>query len=151
MSLSEQARLLKTYLTIAEIASEPEHTHAHSHSNPSGLTHREPLGLEHSHSHDSPSNLHTHEHVGPQRAPVPQRQRSRYRPTEADMDKLRSTVKQFVRDWSVEVRVRGKEVIERLNAYAVVTHQGKEERESCYAPMKEALLEQFKDIPEEER
>ncbi|KAF7335718.1 N2227-domain-containing protein [Mycena venus] len=32
------------------------------------------------------------------------RNRRRYKPTDFDMDKLRSTLKQFVRDWSVEVR-----------------------------------------------
>jgi len=46
------------------------------------------------------------------------------------MDKLRSTLKQFVRDWSEE---------------------GLEEREVCYVPMKEALLQHFSDIPSAER
>lgn len=46
------------------------------------------------------------------------------------MDKLRSTLKQFVRDWSAE---------------------GKEERETSYGPMKDALLAHFSDIPKEER
>ncbi|KAI0791475.1 N2227-like protein-domain-containing protein [Irpex lacteus] len=40
------------------------------------------------------------------------------RPTDADMDKLRSTIKQFVRDWSEE---------------------GKVERDVCYKPMIDAL------------
>lgn len=46
------------------------------------------------------------------------------------MDKLRSTLKQFVRDWSAE---------------------GQEERETSYGPMKDALLAHFSDIPKEER
>lgn len=46
------------------------------------------------------------------------------------MDKLRSTLKQFVRDWAKE---------------------GKIERDACYEPMKEALIEHFKDVPESER
>ncbi|KIO16385.1 hypothetical protein M407DRAFT_246994 [Tulasnella calospora MUT 4182] len=46
------------------------------------------------------------------------------------MDKLRSTLKQFVRDWS---------------------EQGKPERDMCYKPMIDALLEHFSDIPQEER
>ncbi|KIY53912.1 N2227-domain-containing protein [Fistulina hepatica ATCC 64428] len=54
----------------------------------------------------------------------------RYKSTEFDMDKLRSTLKQFVRDWSTE---------------------GQEERETTYAPMKEALLEHFSGISEEDR
>lgn len=46
------------------------------------------------------------------------------------MDKVRSTLKQFVRDWSVE---------------------GKSERDGCYEPIKEALVVHFSDIPEQER
>jgi carnosine N-methyltransferase len=46
------------------------------------------------------------------------------------MDKLRSTIKQFVRDWSAE---------------------GSTEREACYQPMKDALVTHFADIPPEER
>jgi carnosine N-methyltransferase len=46
------------------------------------------------------------------------------------MDKLRSTIKQFVRDWSAE---------------------GSAERETCYQPMKDALVTHFADIPPEER
>jgi len=46
------------------------------------------------------------------------------------MEKLRSTIKQFVRDWSEE---------------------GREERDACYQPMKDALVEHFSDIPAEER
>ncbi|KAJ4490072.1 N2227-domain-containing protein [Lentinula aciculospora] len=80
------------------------HSHSHSHSHSS-----------HSHSH---SQSHSHS------------PRKKYKPTEFDMDKLRSTLKQFVRDWSVE---------------------GQEERETSYGPMKNALLEHFSDIPKEER
>ncbi|KAG7096057.1 hypothetical protein E1B28_006738 [Marasmius oreades] len=71
----------------------------------------------HSHSHD-------HEHSS---AP---RKSNKYRPNEGDMDKVASTLKQFVRDWSEE---------------------GKEEREMSYGPMKEALLAHFHDVPERER
>ncbi|KAK0499129.1 N2227-like protein [Armillaria luteobubalina] len=46
------------------------------------------------------------------------------------MDKLRSTLKQFVRDWSEE---------------------GKEEREACYGPMKDALLHHFASSSDEDR
>ncbi|KIM53992.1 hypothetical protein SCLCIDRAFT_137704 [Scleroderma citrinum Foug A] len=48
--------------------------------------------------------------------------KQRYNPTEFDMDKLRSTLKLFVRDWS---------------------HDGKPERDACYEPMKEALMTYF--------
>ncbi|KAF8879826.1 N2227-like protein-domain-containing protein [Infundibulicybe gibba] len=50
--------------------------------------------------------------------------------TKFDMDKLRSTLKQFVRDWSEE---------------------GKEERDNCYKPMEDALLEHFADISPADR
>lgn len=46
------------------------------------------------------------------------------------MDKVRSTLRQLVRDWSEE---------------------GKEEREASYQPIKDALLAHFSDIPAEER
>ncbi|KAG5341441.1 hypothetical protein C0989_010381 [Termitomyces sp. Mn162] len=54
----------------------------------------------------------------------------KYRPTDFDMDKLRSTLKQFARDWS---------------------EQGREEREACYQPMKDALVKHFSDVPLEQR
>ncbi|RIB25886.1 hypothetical protein C2G38_2012776 [Gigaspora rosea] len=50
--------------------------------------------------------------------------------TEFDMDKLRSTIKQFVREWAAE---------------------GQEERDAAYKPLLEALIEFFKDVPAEER
>ncbi|KIY65522.1 N2227-domain-containing protein [Cylindrobasidium torrendii FP15055 ss-10] len=83
--------------------------HTHSHGGP-----------QHSHSHGGPSS-HSHSHDGPD---------GKYRPSEHDMDKLRSTLKQFVRDWSAE---------------------GRPERDMCYEPMKDALLAHFKDRTEEER
>ncbi|KAK0184523.1 N2227-like protein-domain-containing protein [Armillaria mellea] len=76
--------------------------HAHSHS--------------HSHSHGSHNGFHSN--------PKP------YKPSDFDMDKLRSTLKQFVRDWSEE---------------------GKEEREACYGPMKDALLYHFASSSDEDR
>ncbi|CAG8698584.1 30751_t:CDS:10 [Gigaspora margarita] len=50
--------------------------------------------------------------------------------TDFDMDKLRSTIKQFVREWAAE---------------------GQEERDAAYKPLLEALIEFFKDVPDEER
>ncbi|OBZ76846.1 hypothetical protein A0H81_03380 [Grifola frondosa] len=85
-------------------------------------------GHGHSHSHTHGSHSHTHSHSEPH-APASAK-RKRYRPTDFDMDKLRSTLKQFVRDWSDE---------------------GKPERDLCYEPMKRALVEHFADIPFEER
>ncbi|TFK75538.1 N2227-domain-containing protein [Pluteus cervinus] len=77
----------------------PSHFQGHSH-------HEHPHDHGHSHSHGS----HSHG--------------SAYKPTEFDMDKIRSTLKQFVRDWSEE---------------------GKLERDVCYEPMKGALLQHFSD------
>ncbi|KAK0447258.1 N2227-like protein-domain-containing protein [Armillaria borealis] len=88
----------------------------------------EPVG--HSHSHDtehahSHSHSHSHgSHSGFHSNPKP------YKPSDFDMDKLRSTLKQFVRDWSEE---------------------GKEEREACYGPMKDALLHHFASSSDEDR
>ncbi|KAJ3099775.1 Chromodomain-helicase-DNA-binding protein 1-like [Phlyctochytrium planicorne] len=49
---------------------------------------------------------------------------------ESDMDKVRSTLKQFVRDWSAE---------------------GKEERDATYKPILDTLERYFKDVSEDER
>ncbi|KAH0831322.1 hypothetical protein J3R83DRAFT_13970 [Lanmaoa asiatica] len=71
----------------------------------------------HSHSHDHLTYTKT---LDP-RKPHGQGQ-GRYKATDFDMDKLRSTLKQFVRDWSED---------------------GKAERDLCYEPMKRALEEYF--------
>lgn len=58
----------------------------HSHGHP---YHRQ------SHSHDRGSVISDHGAMS--------KHRGKYKPTDFDMDKLRSTLKQFVRDWSEEV------------------------------------------------
>ena len=55
----------------------------------------------HSHSH-SHTHTHDHSHSHSLHESHPQR-RKQYEPSDFDMDKLRSTIKQFVRDWSEEV------------------------------------------------
>ncbi|ETW77530.1 hypothetical protein HETIRDRAFT_327542, partial [Heterobasidion irregulare TC 32-1] len=80
----------------------------------------------HSHSHEHSHDLQIRSH-GPSGKLSSHK---RYRPTDFDMDKVRSTLKQFVRDWSQE---------------------GREEREASYTPLKDALVEHFSDIPVEER
>jgi carnosine N-methyltransferase len=69
------------------------------------------------------------------------------------MDKIRSTLKQLVRDWSEEVRVIFFVPCVHIPLkYALVKKkQGREEREASYRPMREALLEHFSDIPMQER
>jgi len=87
-------------------------------------------GLSHSHSHShSHSSPHLNEQSPTQGKHIDTPQK-KYKPSDFDMDKLRSTLKQFVRDWSEE---------------------GTNEREACYRPMKEALLQHFANIPSEER
>ncbi|KAF9225053.1 N2227-domain-containing protein [Gyrodon lividus] len=67
---------------------------------------------------------HTHSHGHNMQTPDPRRPlgQGKYKPTDFDMDKLRSTLKQFVRDWSED---------------------GKSERDLCYEPMKKVLEEHF--------
>ncbi|KAJ8517718.1 hypothetical protein ONZ45_g5124 [Pleurotus djamor] len=83
----------------------------HSHDDAAGHSHEHGHGHSHSHSHSDARSS-----TGGQ--------------SDFDMDKLRSTLKQFVRDWSAE---------------------GKDEREKAYGPIKDALLKHFSDIPAAER
>ncbi|KAH9474496.1 Carnosine N-methyltransferase [Psilocybe cubensis] len=103
-----------------EIDDDEDHSEPapHSHSHDAGTSHSH----SHSHSHAQPQPGHSHSNSGPTRG--------KYRPTEADMDKLRSTLKQLVRDWSEE---------------------GRSEREVCYKPIKDALVKHFAKVPPEER
>jgi carnosine N-methyltransferase len=61
-------------------------------------------GHTHSHSHNHSQHSHAHDMVQTQDGPAPAKKRRRHKPTDFDMDKLRSTIKQFVRDWSEEVQ-----------------------------------------------
>ncbi|CEL53274.1 UPF0586 protein [Rhizoctonia solani AG-1 IB] len=93
----------------------PGHSHDHDHGDPAG-------GQDYEHEHD---RSHSHSHS------VQHSRRNKRSPEmDFDMDKVRSTLKQFVRDWGVE---------------------GKVERDSCYGPMLDALCEYFHDVPVEER
>ena len=104
---------------------------SHSHPYP------EHAGHDHSHSHGS----HTHSPTDPAS------DRRKRRPTEFDMDKVRSTLKQLVRDWSEEVGAAPP-----ISAGSdLILGKGREEREASYQPIKEALLAHFSDIPKEER
>ncbi|KAJ7190581.1 N2227-domain-containing protein [Mycena pura] len=112
----------------------PDHGHEHEHGavplRPEGRARANgrAAGPSHSHSHGH-AHSHGHDHAPPdvQGTGAPRR---RYKPTEFDMDKLRSTLKQLVRDWSAE---------------------GEDERNACYRPMTEALLRHFAHIPEADR
>ncbi|KAF5367133.1 hypothetical protein D9758_003878 [Tetrapyrgos nigripes] len=99
-----------------------EHQHTHNHDGPDQSHSRSHSHHNHHSGGHDQNHGHSHDHGG--------RRQKRYKPTEFDMDKLRSTLKQLVRDWSEE---------------------GAEERKTSYEPMKEALLAHFSDIPREER
>ncbi len=86
----------------------PLHTHDHEHARMTGKyccpdqilmknSKSRFVGVNHSHSHTQP---HGHSHPEGHSAP------KKFRPSESNMDKLRSTLKQLVRDWSVEVCCR---------------------------------------------
>ncbi|KAF6745474.1 N2227-domain-containing protein [Ephemerocybe angulata] len=108
--------------------------HSHSHEQPrssSPHSHSNTPGHSHSHSLENGNTHGSHSHSRPRPDVVPAHShRKKYRPTDFDMDKLRSTLKQFVRDWSAE---------------------GAAEREQCYKPLVDALLAHFPDAktPEE--
>jgi len=107
------------------------------------------IGTSHSHSHshlqwDNDHQRHHGQHEGGPNL------RKKYRPTEFDMDKLRSTLKQLVRDWSEEVSPDGT-VYFPLHSCDTSSFQGKEERETCYKPMKDALEQHFVNISPEAR
>ncbi|KAF9531199.1 N2227-like protein-domain-containing protein [Crepidotus variabilis] len=82
-------------------------------------THSTNQDRSHSYSHDLKHGSHGKGNI-----------QKKYKPTDFDFDKLRSTLKQFVRDWSSE---------------------GKIERDSCYEPLKEALVAHYAHVPPEER
>ncbi|TFY59989.1 hypothetical protein EVG20_g7589 [Dentipellis fragilis] len=113
----------------------PSHSHSH--------THQHDHGHRHSHSHEHGAYGHGHSHSVPNKP---------YRPSDFDMDKLRSTLKQFVRDWSEEVGERLYPSLFLPASDGPGSHaRGKEEREESYRPLKEALVAHFADIPPGER
>jgi hypothetical protein len=60
--------------------------------------------IQHAHEHGyDPSMVHQHAHHDHTHDHGPQHSKARYKPTDFDIDKLISTLKQFVRDWSEEV------------------------------------------------
>ncbi|KAF8179881.1 N2227-domain-containing protein [Pholiota molesta] len=76
------------------------------------------------------SHSHSHSHSHGSHGHGSSKRDRKNRPTEFDMDKLRSTMKQLVRDWSEE---------------------GLPEREASYKPMKDALIRHFSHVSEEAR
>ncbi|EKD02723.1 hypothetical protein A1Q2_02953 [Trichosporon asahii var. asahii CBS 8904] len=92
------------------------HEHAHSHSQ------------GHSHSHDAAEHSHSHsDSDGEPAAPSPANPKPKASHTARDnqQDKVRSTLRSFVRDW---------------------TKEGASEREACYKPLLEALEAHFPDV-----
>ncbi|KAG8884284.1 hypothetical protein FRB98_002524 [Tulasnella sp. 332] len=105
---------------MSEDDNAPDAEHSHQHGTDTPHDH-------HSHSHAHNHN-HSHAHGD---APSPVKNPTKVeKPGDFEMDKLRSTLKQFVRDWSAE---------------------GKEERDASYKPMLDALFDHFSDVPENQR
>jgi hypothetical protein len=57
----------------------------------------------HAQAHSHPREPHPYDHIDPNEVRQRQHQRNRYKPTHDDIDRLFSTLKQCVRDWSTEV------------------------------------------------
>lgn len=100
--------------------------HGHDHGHHGGHDHGHG-GHDHGHDHGQ-DHAHDHGHSRSRRGG--RKQNPKPRVSDSDMDKLRSTLKQFVRDWSSE---------------------GKIERDACYVPILEALDAHFSGVPQEER
>lgn len=88
------------------------------------------------------------------------KRRTRKVVSEVDLDKIRSTIKQFVRDWSEEVRLpclrtlhecRGREVLTASPTFGRLYNQGKAERDAAYNPILDALDSRFGHVPVESR
>jgi len=108
----------------------PGNEHAHSHLGQSN-TH------SHSHSHDT---QHTHGGSKPARV------------SEFDIDKVRSTLKQFTRDWGAEVSILiTNSIAINWRILTICVWKGKRERDACYQPMLEALLRHFGNVSEANR
>ncbi|CED82912.1 Putative trehalase [Phaffia rhodozyma] len=99
-----------------------------------------PPHQHHSHSHDEPHDhshggVSSHHHMHEESAKKEKKEAEKKellsrKSSESDMDKMRSTIKQFVRDWSVE---------------------GRPERDAAYKPIMDVIESQFGHIPKEER
>lgn len=83
----------------------------------------------HSHEHGGDGHSHSHPHTHEGRH-THSHGSSDHGINEGDMDKVRSTLKQLVRDWSEE---------------------GRGEREACYTPMIDALIKHFSNVSPDER
>jgi carnosine N-methyltransferase len=99
------------------------HTHTHSQSH----THSHSLPQPHAHSHSQPHpQAHSHTTTPTPTSSSSPRPRSSQGENDLAQDKVRSTLRSFVRDWSVE---------------------GASERKACYDPCLEALERHFPVVP----
>jgi carnosine N-methyltransferase len=118
-------------------------SHSHDHSGGPSHSHSQPHTHAHSQSHSHSHSLpqpHSHSHSQPQPQPQPHSHATTPTPTSSSsprpktsqgendlaQDKVRSTLRSFVRDWSVE---------------------GAPERKACYDPCLEALERHFPVVP----
>ncbi|WWD20540.1 hypothetical protein CI109_105016 [Kwoniella shandongensis] len=103
--------------------SEPEHSHNSGNGNGNDSS-KSPHSHTHSHSDSAHGQAHSHSHSRPQSPNNSNRNKRSQTQAESDLaqDKIRSTLRSFVRDWAV---------------------QGQREREACYDPCLEALERYF--------
>ena len=109
----------------AASSSARSHDHAHDHAHDHDHAHSHSHG--HEHSHDAAEHAHSHsDSDGERAAPSPANPKPKASHTVRDnqQDKVRSTLRSFVRDW---------------------TKEGVSEREACYKPLLEALEAHFPD------
>lgn len=86
-------------------------------SDPDSSSHEHPP-QGHTHTHDGPSHNHAHSHSSHSHSSAGEKAKPTRQETDHSQDKVRSTLRSFVRDWSLE---------------------GAAEREACYAPCLQAL------------
>ncbi|RSH82127.1 hypothetical protein EHS25_006060 [Saitozyma podzolica] len=118
-----------SHLHSHDHAGGPSHSHSqpHTHTHSQSHTHSHSLPQPHAHSHSQPHpQAHSHTTTPTPTSSSSPRPRSSQGENDLAQDKVRSTLRSFVRDWSVE---------------------GASERKACYDPCLEALERHFRVVP----
>lgn len=100
----------------------PAHSHGHDHDHEHDHDHAHSHSHDHGHSHSHESSDAEGEHAAP--SPANPKPKPSHTVRDNQQDKVRSTLRSFVRDW---------------------TKEGASEREACYNPLLEALEAHFPD------
>ncbi|TPX30437.1 carnosine N-methyltransferase [Synchytrium microbalum] len=119
-------------------ATHDDHHAAHSHASHDNNRDSHTAAVsDHSHTHadnghSHADNGHSHDHAAANATSshAHKQGQNKTKSSESDMDKVRSTIRQFVRDWSDE---------------------GKAERDAVYTPMIQALCKAFEHVPVSQR